>query len=275
MTRDEQIYALFVEANPFPDIESLPETFEEARVPLHAVGVVAETDTAKEVAIADRSGVPKNSPRRGRYVAVAAAIVILLGVGALLGRSLGTSTPPASENLMADLTPAETAVEFIARLDSGDVDGAQALLTEPIGMIWFIPIGRVSDTSQVRDYLEFYAALGMDTEISSCLAEGVGPLTNVTCDATQSAGALSSLGLEFPPFEMTFTVRDGAIQLIGFDSKDSQAFARALSQSRFVQFRSEVLRALDLVQNNGDPVWSRENGELLPSLINDFVSQDS
>lgn len=74
---------------------------------------------------------------------------------------------------------------------------------------------------------------------------------------------------------MTFTVRDGAIQKIGFDSNDSQAFARAFSQSRFVQFRSEVIWPLDMIQNNGDPVWSRENGELLLSLINDFVSQDS
>ncbi len=275
MTRDEQVYALFVEANPFPDLDALPEVFEEARVPLHAVTSSADTDTGNEVAVTDQSAEPPKVRRKDRYVAVAAAVVLLLGMGALIGLTLGTSTPPTRDNPVTDLTPTDTAHEFISSLDAGDVDAAHALLTDPIGTIWFASIGHVSDTSQVRDYLEFYVALGIETEISSCIEKGVEPLTSVTCDATQSAGALSSLGLEFPPFAMTLTVQDDGISGIGFGSGDSQKFSRAFSQSRFFQFRYEVLYAQGLVQNNGDPVWSRENGERMVELINDFVLQDS
>lgn len=165
-------------------------------------------------------------------------------------------------------------MDFIALLTAGDLDEAESLLAEPIGTIWFPPIGQVSDTREVRDYLEFYAALGVVTEISGCVEHAVGPLTNVTCAATQTAGDFARLGLELPEFEMSFSVWDDGIQEIRWELDNPREFNVAFSQSRFYEFRADVLRPLGLVQGNGDPVWSRENGERMSDLIDDFLAEN-
>jgi hypothetical protein len=276
MTKHEQIYALLVEANPYPDVESLPETFEERRVPLHAVGLSAETEHDERRTVEDSTArVRVTSRRQGRLAVVAAVIVIIAGVGALVARNLETTTLPLGSDTGADPAHTERVVEFVSLLEAGDVDGAEALLADPIGTIWFMPIGHVSDTRQVRDYLDFYVALGLETEISECVGQINGPLTEVTCDATQTSGVLSGLGLELPPFTMTFSVWDDGIQQIGWELDNQQQFSAAFNESRFFEFRNSVLRPLDLVQGNGDPVWSKENGELMQDLVEDFVSGGS
>lgn len=276
MSKHEQIYALFVEANPYPDLESLPETFEEGRVPLHAVGSSAETEHVERRTVEDSAAPVRVTRRRhGRLAVVAAAIVVFAGMGALVARDLETTTLPVGSDPGVDPAHTELVAEFVSRLEAGNVDGAEDLLADPIGTIWFIPIGQVSDTRQVRDYLDFYAAVGVETEISGCVGQTFGPLTEVTCDATQTAGVLSQLGLEFPPFSMTFSVWDDGIQQIGWEFDNSQQFGAAFNRSRFFEFRNAVLRPLDLVQGNGDPVWSKENGERMQDLVDDFVSGSS
>jgi hypothetical protein len=276
MTKHEQIYALFVEANPYPDVESLPETFEEGRVPLHAVGSSAETEYDKRRSVGDSTAPARVARRRhGRVAVAAAAIVVVAGVGALVARNLETTTLPVGSDAGGAPAHTERVIEFVSRLDAGDVDGAEALLADPIATIWFVPIGQVSDSRQVRDYLDFYVAVGVETEISGCVGRIIGPLTEVTCDATQTAGVLSALGLELPPFAMTFSVWDDGIQQIGWESDDPQDFSAAFVESRFYEFRNSVLRPLDLVHGNGDPIWSKENGELMQDLVEDFVSGSS
>lgn len=276
MTKHEQIYALFVEANPYPDVESLPEIFEEGRVPLHAVGSSADTEHNERRRVEDSTAPVRATRRRhGRLAFAAAAIVVVAGMGALVARNLETTTLPVGSE--AGVAPAHTdrVVEFVSRLDAGDVDGAEALLADPIDTIWFVPIGQVSDTRQVRDYLDFYVAVGVETEISGCVGQIIGSLTEVTCDATQTAGVLSALGLEFPPFAMTFSVWDDGIQKIGWEYDNPQDFNSAFARSRFYEFRNSVLRPLDLVAGNGDPIWSKENGEAMRNLVNDFISENS
>ena len=276
MTEQEQVYALFVEANPYPDVESLPETFEERRVPLHAVGSSQPTRQDEHRAVADTaSGVRVAGGRSGRLAVIATALVIVVAMGALVARNLQTSSLPASSDARVDLTHTEQAMEFITRLEEGNVDGAAALLADPIGMIWFIPIGRVSGSGEVLDYLDFYVATGIETEISDCEAQTVGPLTEVTCRASQTAGVLSQLGLTLPLFDMIFSVWDDGIQQIGSRSDDPQQFDAAFNESRFFEFRTTVLRPAGLVKANGDPVWSKQNGELMQELIDDFLSRSS
>lgn len=273
MTKHEQVYALFVEANPYPDVEMLPETFEEARVPLRAVELSGRSEPDEHpTPVGSSAELPIRYRRRRSLVAIAAAIVMIVGLGVLLVRSQETSISPATGDTDLGLAHIEQAVEFISRLDARDIDAAEALLADPIGTIWFIPVGRVSDANQVRDYLEFYVAIGIETEISGCVGQMVGLLTEVVCEATQTTGALSRLGLELPPFDMTFSVRDDGIQQIGWAFEDPQRFDSAFARSRFYEFRGAVLRPLDLVQDNGDPIWSKENGARMQGLIDDFIA---
>jgi len=276
MSNHEQVYALFIEANPYPDEKSLPETFEEGRVRLHLVTSSVETEDQDQYRTAppSHSGKGAARSRSSRLVALAAAMVILAGVGALVTRDMEPTTlSPVSTGVVPAHT--EQVVAFSTLLEAGDTAGAEALLGDPIDSIWFGPIGQVSDSGQVRDYLEFYAALGVETEISGCVGQALGSRTEVTCDATQTAGALSNLGLDLPPFVMTFSVGDDGIQRIGLELDYSQLFDAAFAQSRFYEFRGLVLRPLGLVQSNGDPVWSKENAELMRDLIDDFVSEGS
>jgi hypothetical protein len=276
MTKHEQIYALLVEANPYPDVESLPETFEEGRFLLHAVGSSAETERDERSTVEDSAArVRVTHRRRGRVAVVCAAVLVFCGMGAVVARDLETTTLPVGSDPAVDPAHTELVVEFVSRLEAGNVDGAEELLADPLGTIWFIPIGQVSDTRQVRDYLDFYVAVGVETEISGCVEQIVGPLTEVTCDANQTAGVLAGLELDLPPFSMTFNVRDDGIQQIGWEFDNSQQFGAAFNRSRFFEFRNVVLRPLGLVQGNGDPVWSKENGERMQDLVDDFVSGSS
>ena len=275
MTNHEQIYALFVEANPYPDVESLPESLEADRVPLHVAGSFdtseqGHSDTARD----SIAGVGTRLRRPGRIAVVAAALVIVAATAALVARNLESSGLSAGSETHINLTYTERAVEFISLLTAGDLDEAESLLAEPIGTIWFPLIGQVSDIQQVRNYLEFYVAIDVATEISECVEQTVGPLTEVTCSATQTAGHLSRLGLKLPRFDMSFSVWDSGIQEIRWELNNPREFDVAFTQSRFYVFRDQVLRPLGLVQSNGDPVWSKENGEHMSDLIDDFLAEN-
>ncbi len=279
MSDIEQIYALFVEANPVVDTDSLPETLEEARPTLRAVP--SDSDDP-ESAFERFSARPSHGSRRRRTVLVAAAVaVIVVGAASILLRSTSDdAVPPATgpstptTQAFVPVTPLAQAETFIERLDAGDVEGAIALLADPLGSIWFLPIGQVTSTEDVRDYLDFYGAIGTSTALSDCTIEVGGPRTAVICRADQQSEALVPLGLDFPIFQMQFQIWNDGIRTIEFGPDGSAELNAAFNRSRFFEFRRELLIPRGLLQESGDPIWSKANGDLMWDLIAEFLANN-
>jgi hypothetical protein len=153
------------------------------------------------------------------------------------------------------------------------VGGAAQLLSDPLGTAWFIPIDQVNSTDQIVDYLDFYAAIGIETELSECGSENVGPRQVVTCRANQQSDVLLPLDLEFPPFDITFEIWDHSIRTIGWVQDIPDDFDVAFADSRFFEIRSAVLEPRGLVQSTGAPVWSKENGILIVQLLEELLAE--
>jgi len=270
MSEHESIYAKFVAANPVPDPEKLPETPTPAEADLRLIVTGSSADEVEVLHVFSDAG----SPRRRhpvRRAALAAGLVLLIGAAVLMQGSepdLDAAAPPDP------VTPTEQATAFVARFEAGDLDGAIDLLSDPLGSVWFITIGQVNSTEQIRDYLEFAQAVGVEAELIECNTETIGPSTLVTCEANQQATVLLPLDLRFPTFDMTFEVWADGIREIGFIQHDPTDFDTAFDDSRFFEFASAVLAPRGLVQGNGDPVWSKENGELVRELVADFLATD-
>ncbi len=272
MTNVERIYALYVEANPYPEPDSLPETYDESHHRLRLI----KTDT-RQIDRIEPLGSANPVIGRPRYpirsFAIAAVVVLLLGLGVAMFSGSRTQGLAPSTQLPPPSTPVEQATEFMARLESGDVVGAAQLLSDPLGTVWFIPMDHVNSTEQIADYLDFYVAIGVETKLSGCRSETVGPRQVVTCRADQQSEALLPLGLEFPPFDMTFEVGSDGIRTIGWVQDDLVDFNIAFNDSRFFEFRKTVLAPRGLIQSSGAPVWSRENGILMGQLVQEFVAE--
>ena len=282
MSDVEQIYALFVEANPVVDPATLPETLPEARPVLHSVPNDPDaSDDGSEPISSLKPPAPRISNRRTALVA-AAVLIAVIGIAALLSRSSSEEVaPPAmqpgstSTQAMAPVTAVAQAEAFIGRLDSGDVDGAIELLADAVGSIWFPPLGQVTSTDDVRDYLDFYRAIGTKTALSDCTSQLDGPRTIVICQANQQSEVLAPLGLDFPIFPMQFQVWEDGIRTVEFGPGGTAGMSTAFNVSSFFKFRAEELVPRGLVQDSGDPIWSKANGELMRVLVIEFLANNS
>lgn len=261
MTKDEQIYALFVEANPFSDLERLQDTprSDHGGAGGHLQVVGADVPRADEP-VARRQTI--------RGLSLAAAFLVLVGFGALLLRDAVT------QDVSVGTSPQIAQVhEFIDRIDNGDVDGAVELLENPLGAIYFPAIDEVTSTAQVADYLEFYVAIGGHTSLSDCTAEPSGPGMVVTCQADQQVDALVPIGLEFAAFPMTFEVWNAGIRRISWAASSRAGITDTFFSSRFFEFVDLYMKPNDLVQDSGAPVWSKANGELMTELVGEFLGE--
>jgi hypothetical protein len=278
MSDVEQIYALFVEANPVIDPESLSETYQEARATLHAVPTKANgADDDSEPSAATSLPSDRSSNRRTALIAAAVAIAVV-GAATMFLRSSTDAAPPATgpstptTQAFVPVTPLDQATTFIDRLDAHDVDGAIELLADPLGNIWFRTQGQVTDSDSVSDYLDFYLATGTTTQLSDCTSELSGPRTIVTCQANQQSEIHTALGVEIPTFQMQFQVWFDGIREIEFGANGPEGMSAAYANSRFFQFRDTMLRPRGLIQESLDPIWSRTNGELAIELVADFLA---
>jgi len=271
MSEHESIYAKFVAANPVPDPEKLAETPPAGHPELRLVVPGSSADEGEVLHVFSDAGSPQ---RRHpiRRAALAAGLVLLIGVVILTQGSepdLDAAAPPDP------VTPTEQAMAFIARFEAGEVDGAIDLLSDPLDSVWFVPIGQVTRREQIRDYLEFGRSMGLETELVACSNETAGLSTLVTCEANHQATVLLPLGLTFPVFDMTFEVWDDGIRKIDLVQRGPADFDTAFDDSRFFEFISAELAPRGLLQNNGNPIWSKENGELVGELVANFLAADS
>jgi hypothetical protein len=281
MSDVEQIYALFVEANPVADPATMPETYQEARPKLHSVSSSAgESDHVHERFVPLPPSSTWSANRRTALVAAAVAVLVVGAAAMFLRTSADDAAPPGTgpstpiTEAFVPVTPLGQATTFIDRLDAGDVDGAMALLADPLGNIWFPPLGQITDRDAAADYLDFYLAIGTSTQLSECTTQFSGPSTIVGCQANQQSEELERLGLALPIFQMQFHVWDDGIREIGIDTSDLAEVTKAFNVSRFFEFRASVLNPRGLVQESGDPVWSGENGELMHELITEFLANN-
>jgi hypothetical protein len=267
VTNEEQIYALFVSANPVADVDSLLLPPEDGSIPQPTdLRVVGES-----VGILDIGAtLPK---MRGRYLSVAAVLLAVVGFGAFLIRDVASPEPAVSTQRTVAVDAIVRVEEFFVALDSGDVDGAVGLLDDPLGSIYFPALDEVTSTDHVVDYLEFYDVLGGHTDLSDCISERMGPRSIVTCQADQQIDALIPIGLEFPPFPLIFEVWDAGIRRISFDPASKPVFDHVFGSSRFFDFFDRHIRPNGLAQDSGGPVWSKENGERVVELVQLYIAE--
>jgi hypothetical protein len=271
MSDHERIYAMLVDANLVADPDDLPETLNDARRQLRLLDPESAADDVDVVELLPSRG-SRGTRHVARRVAIAAGLLLLVGAGVVLAQ--GSDTVPVEPVAPAGpATPIEQATAFIDRLDAGDVGGAAELLSDPLGTVWFISIGEARSTEEIHDYLAFSVAAGAHTELDACTSVVVGPRTVVTCEAHHQADALLPLGLVFPAFDMTFDVWGDGIRTIGWTQRDPDDFDTAFGESRFFEFRREVLEPRGMLQSSGDPVWSKENGELIAGLVEEFLAE--
>lgn len=266
MTKDEQVYAHFVEANPFPDVEELPDARGINNVRaighLQVVGVDALGTNAQM----------KTSKRRRGLLAVA-MLLVLMGMSALLVRALGVEGSAVGSQQEVGASEIAHVQRFIAMLDAGNIDAAIELLDDPLGSIYFPAIDEVTDSAQVADYFEFYRAMGGHTALTNCVARMSGPRTVVTCDADQQVDVLVPIGLEFPVLPMDFEVWDAGIRRIIWSPAGEDHIQAVFSSSRFFEFRDSYLEPRGLVMASGAPKWSKANAERIAELVVEFLAE--
>jgi hypothetical protein len=152
MTGDEQVYALFVQANPVPDPDALPLTLETSAPLLHAVEERKGTMLTEE---RSRVEEPQQKNRGLRPLAVvAAAFVIVLALGAgvwwLTG---GDPTPVAAED-------ADTVVTF-----DGEVIGYDGPELIQSGLVNFTLINEFDESAMLAAW-RFPTRAALDAEIA-------------------------------------------------------------------------------------------------------------
>ncbi len=108
----------------------------------------------------------------------------------------------------------------------------------------------------------------METELIDCASEIVDRDSVTMCEAVQQIGALLRLDLHFPTFDMTFefsmteSTRSAGSNVIR--STSTSRFATSGSSSSATPFSTS--------RGSGDPIWSRQNGERMAQLVEDFLT---
>jgi hypothetical protein len=129
------------------------------------------------------------STRRGWLTAaVAFAVVLLIGIGAVLMMSQGSVVDPSdevtvtTEALSAELQVTyDTALEAIAVFNSGDIDAWMKLFRQD-GAFW----GLQMSGTHTKEFIEFRMALGEQITVDSCVPHLDG--MRVECAASYTGG---------------------------------------------------------------------------------------
>jgi hypothetical protein len=75
-------------------------------------------------------------------------------------------------------------------------------------------------------------------------------------------------------FQMQFQIWNDGIRAIEFGREGTAGMNAAFNSSRFFEFRNKVLVPRALVQESGDPIWSKANGELMSELVAEFLANN-
>ena len=234
----EQVYALLVDANPFPDVDAVPEMLQPA--PHLRVIDPRRDDMQTETRPLRPDTTPPQPPRRRGWIpAIAAAVVVIVAIGIAALAFRGQETEPATPTEVPTTTLVETptadppttvsapeaaneqtARDAITAWNSGDPEAFLALFAAD-GMIQDV----AATDEGARNAVAFYLALQQVVSIDGCTASG----ETVTCTALTIDSLSGPLGVE-TLYDWFFTVQDGQIAMLDWDwdfgvSRNNQTLA--------------------------------------------------
>ncbi len=281
MSRADDVFEVFVAANPVPDVAVL----EADRVPAErflsdvARGGRTMRDVTELKPESDRSRTGSAAPairppwwRRDPLVAAAAFVVVLLIGAAWLVALIGPDEvePAEPPDPAAELErEAVDAVErFYAAVNSGDIDTVMAL-SHPTA-------AELSD-ERMWGFNAAMAANGHALEVGDCTATATGPtLAAVRCTAPATDPVLQALGIT----EITapFSYLDGGLAWQPFQGADvgelGRAYAEYLQSFHPAEYDAVCSQAAyapgSIVHNNGLALTA-ECGELAAPIAGDIA----
>ncbi len=289
MTRHDEVFAMFVEANPVSTLERDATLVPDVEVTLRLL----TTRTQPEPLVATPSTV------RRRWLFAAAAFVLVIAAVGLSLTVFGATTPapPVAPSTSTTVTPttgeaAQTtttttttttadplaavvsdaeaaALEFLAAIASGDVDAVMALST---------PDASDPSDRRVHEFNAAFAAAGMPLMSGDCTAEEVTESSAlVRCDVRLGDVVALELGLEM--FVYPFRYQDGLLawqQLEGIDIGEvNRAYAdylRAYLPDRYAAACSPGAYAPGSIVQSNLLALTGECGELAASVADDVVA---
>lgn len=209
MTNENTTLERVRSADPVPSAEAFPHDAWSADV------LLAHIDE-RSTLVTDLKTTPKGAPEKTRSwrgiaiaAAVAAAILVVVGITGLLMRSDGdiapVDTPSTSSTVpLVDpsATPTEVVTAYLAAVDAGDVATYEALL-DPEQPDLFTGV------NGTRRSARYQATTGM-VVTHDCSTDG----TTVTCTTTRQSGLAPDQ--TYPPFEMIAVVEAGMITTLDF-----------------------------------------------------------
>jgi hypothetical protein len=189
----ERVYALLIEANPVPDPDAYLEASDAVRSPLHLVESRRDSMKTEEDI---RSLTPEPPARRTWPAAVAAAIIIVIAVGAVAWFAGGDEAPVVDE--APPITTGEvdstadalaTTEAFLTALAAGDIAEVERTTN---------PGGQLSDAE--RRLWGFYAALfaaGYGDEFGTCTTtpDADGRRIAVACPSVTGDPVMIAVGI--------------------------------------------------------------------------------
>ena len=273
----ERVYALLVEANPVPDPDAYLEAADADRSPLHLV----ESRRAKMKTEEDIRRISAEPSTRPPWLAaVAAAILILIAVGAVAWFAGGDEAPVVDEpppatvaetNASTDATAATEA--FLAALSIGDIDEVERITN---------PGGELSVAE--RRLWEFHAALsaaGYGDRFGSCTATPAtdGRTVPVACPAVTGDPVMIAFGITELVWPFEYFPESGRLAWRPFEGVDISAVNRATADYLATFHADEYSAVCDpaaynfqgVVMDRGLAITG-ECGEVLVPLLEDIAT---
>jgi hypothetical protein len=202
MTEPDVVFAIFVDANPVPDLSDLEESRPDA------TAIISGGTTPS-----DKPQPTTPAPRRGVWVA-AAAFLLVLAVGGLLlaWPDQPVSQPaeaPSAEDVLRQ-NAVSTAEEWLAALNIGDIDRVMVLSN---------PQARSEADRRVHEWLAGLAPEGMSIEVRGCaVAYVAGTTARVECEVR--LGDLVAIELGVAELVAPFDYSDGFITWLPYTGGD-------------------------------------------------------
>jgi hypothetical protein len=203
-----------------------------------------------------------------KLLVVTVAFLLIAGACAAPPPPMPTPAPPTATPVPPTPTPLDIVQKYQDAVARHDVDAAMALFTDDGTYIWG-DYFTSSDKTLIRNWLEYAAALNMQTTVNAC------KLTDptVSCDwrYVEECGRIGATGNFGVDATVVFTVKEGKISRIVVAPnpdpeyyKWTQAFLKWLEDTNPAEARS-FTQALDTLK------FGREFGERLSELCKEHA----
>ena len=188
--------------------------------------------------------------------------VLRMGVVVLILATLLTGTAAAQEDLVSLVQALQDT------MNRGDLDAHMALYADD-AEFEFVGKGSLVGKEQIRGYKAYSIALNTDLQFSDCTAGG----NTVTCQLSRTDDMLRKAAAGPLSVSVVFTFEDGLIQKQAVALSPESAKVYGQTSGAFLGWvgKDHPEAMVKLFTAEGQFVYSRENGELVASLVKEWV----